>query len=314
MIKLSVAITTFNSQDKIEDCLKSASFADEIIVVDGDSADNTLGIVKKYTSKIFVRPNHPMLNINKNFGFSKAVGDWILCLDADERITPELAEEIKSEIQNPRLPKPGTGGQAKPEINGYWIPRKNIIFGKWMEHTGWYPDPQLRLFKRGKGKFPEEHVHEMVKVQGEVGQLGGHILHYNYDNISQFLNKLSTIYGTNEAEQLIKKGYIFDWRDAIRFPVKEFLSRYFAREGYKDGFHGLMLSLLMAFYHFIVFSYIWEKHKFKQINDGAMLVETEKEIIQSSKDLFFWFSKEKTKLIKNPLKQIFHKILRKVKS
>ncbi|MDP2649859.1 MAG: glycosyltransferase family 2 protein [bacterium] len=301
---ISVVISSFNSEKKIEECLKSVSWAHEIIVVDGTSTDKTLEIVKKYTTKIFVRPNHKMLNINKNFGFSKATGDWILSLDTDERVTPELAKEIKLTIEQ----------LNNGAIDGFWIPRKNIIFGKWMEHTGWYPDLQLRLFKWGKGRFAEEHVHEMVKVEGGIGELKGHILHYNYDSISQFLQKLGTIYGPNEAEQLIKKGYVFDWRDSIRFPAKEFLSRFFAREGYKDRFHGLILSLLMAFYHFIVFAYIWEKHKFKQINDEAILIQTEKEMTQSSKDLFFWFSKEKTKLIKNPLKKIFHKILRKVTS
>lgn len=306
-VLLSVVISAFNNEKEIGDCLKSASFADEIIVVNNSSTDKTLEIAKKYTDKIFTKPNNPMLNVNKNFGFSKATGEWILSLDTDERVTPELQKEIKEKIVNCKL-------KIENFADGYWIPRKNIIFGKWIEHTGWYPDRQLRLFKRGEGKFPEEHVHEMVKVEGEIGEIGGHILHYNYESISQFLQKLGTIYGPNEAEQLIKKGYAFDWRDSIRFPVKEFLSRFFAREGYRDGFHGLMLSLLMAFYHFIVFSYIWEKHKFKQINDEAILAEAEKEIAQSSKDLFFWFSKEKTKLIKNPIKQILHKILRKVKS
>ncbi|OGH41784.1 MAG: hypothetical protein A3H79_00415 [Candidatus Levybacteria bacterium RIFCSPLOWO2_02_FULL_36_8b] len=302
-VLLSVVVSVFNGEDVLDDCLKSASFADEIIVINNSSLDRTEKIACKYTDKIFTRPNNSMLNINKNFGFSKASGDWILSLDADERITPELQKEILSTINH-----------ELSTASGYWIPRKNIIFGKWIEHTGWYPDHQLRLFKRGKGRFPEEHVHEMVKVEGDVDYLKNNIIHNSYESISQFLNKLATIYGPNEAEQLIKKGYIFDWRDAIRFPVREFLSRFFAREGYRDGFHGLMLSLLMAFYHFIVFAYIWEKHKFKQINDEAMLAETEKEITQSSKDLFFWFSKEKAKLIRNPLKQIFHKILRKVKS
>lgn len=299
---VSVVISTFNSEAKIENCLKSVSWAKEIIIVDGTSSDKTLDIAKKYTSKIFVRPNNLMLNVNKNFGFSKASGEWILSLDSDEEVTSELREEIISKIIN-----------LKSENNGFWIPRKNIIFGKWIEHTGWYPDLQLRLFKKSKGKFPEEHVHEMVKVDGEVGQLIGDILHYNYDSISQFMQKLAIIYGPNEAEQLIKKGYIFNWRDAVRFPVKEFLSRFFAREGYKDGFHGLMLSLLMGFYHLIVFSYIWEKQKFKQINDKEILIETEREMVQSSKDLFFWFSEEKEKLIKNPLKKILNKIMRKIK-
>lgn len=301
--KLSVVISVFDGEKVLDDCLKSASFASEIIVINNTSTDKTLEIAKKYTDKIFTRPNNLMLNISKNFGFSKATGEWIFCLDADERVTSELAEEIKSEIRNP-----------KPETNGFWIPRKNIIFGKWMEHTGWYPDPQLRLFKTGKGRFPEEHVHEMIKVQGEVGRLSGHILHYNYENISQFLNKLTSIYGPNEAEQLLKKGYVFDWRDAIRFPIKEFLSRFFARKGYKDGFHGLMLSLLMAFYHLVVFSYVWEKQKFKQINNKEMLVEAEREIAQSSRDMLYWFAKEKANLIKNPLMRIIHKARTKIRA
>ena len=297
---LSVVVSVFNGEKELDDCLKSVSFAQEIIVVNNSSTDKTEEIARKYTDKIFTRPNNPMLNVNKNFGFSKASSEWIFSLDADERITPELQKEIEDKIGN--------------SVNGYWIPRKNIIFGKWIEHTGWYPDHQLRLFRKNKGKFPEEHVHEAIKVEGEIGYLKNHINHINYESISQFLNKLATIYGPNEAGQLIKKGYSFDWRDAIRFPVKEFLSRFFAREGYKDGFHGLMLSLLMAFYHLIVFSYIWEKQKFKRINDETLLVDVERELIQSSKEIFFWFSKEKTKLIKNPVSKIFHKILRKVKS
>lgn len=297
---VSVIVSVFNGEKVLDECLKSASWASEIIVVNNSSTDKTLEIAKKYTDKIFTRPNNPMLNVSKNFGFSKGAGEWILCLDADERITIELQSEIEEKIEN--------------SVNGYWIPRKNIIFGKWIEHTGWYPDYQLRLFKRGVGKFPEEHVHEMVKIKGDTDYLKNHLIHNSYESIFQFLNKLATIYGPNEAEQLIKKGYVFDWRDSIRFPVKEFLSRFFAREGYRDGFHGLMLSFLMSFYHFIIFSYIWEKHKFRQINDKEMLTEVKKEMIQSSKDIFFWFSKEERKFIKNPVSKIFHKVLRKFKS
>jgi glycosyltransferase involved in cell wall biosynthesis len=301
---LSIVISVFNGEKVLDECLKTASFASEIVVVNNSSTDNTLEIAKKYTNKIYNQKNNPSrVDIQKNFGFEKATGDWILCLDADERVTAELQGEIK----NLKL-------ETIANIDGYWIPRKNIIFGKWIEHTGWYPDYQLRLFRRGKGKFTEEHVHETLKVDGKTEYLKNNLVHNNYENILQFLNRLSTIYGPNEAEQLIKKGYVFDWKDAIRFPAKEFLSRYFAREGYRDGFHGLMLSLLMAFYHFIVFSYIWEKQKFKRIDDKEMLVETEKEMLQSSKDFYFWFSKEKLKLIKNPISKVFHKILRKIKS
>jgi glycosyltransferase involved in cell wall biosynthesis len=303
-IGLSIVISVFNGEKVLEDCLKSASFASEIIIVDNYSTDNTLTIAKKYTDKIYAQKNNPSkIDIQKNFGFEKATKNWVLSLDADERITPELQKEI----ENLKL-------EEKNAINGYWIPRKNIIFGKWIKHTGWYPDHQLRLFRRGMGKFLEEHVHEPIRVEGQLGYLENNILHNNYESISQFLDRLFKIYALNEAEQLIKKGYIFDWRDAVRFPTKEFLSRYFAREGYRDGFHGLMLSFLMAFYHFIVFSYIWEKQKFRQIDNEQFLAETEKEVLKTSKDFSFWFSKEKIELIKNPVTKVFRKILRKIKS
>src|SRR3989344_3756182 len=244
MGKLSVVISAFNEEKKIEDCLKSVSFADEIIFIDNSSTDSTSKIAKKHTSKVFVKENNPMLNVNKNFGFSKASEEWILSLDADERVSEKLREEIKSSIIN-----------HKSSVDGYWIPRKNIIFGKWIEHTGWYPDYQLRLFKKDKGKFEEKHVHEMIKLEGESKKLNNPIAHYNYENISQFLRK-TLLYAENEANQLIEKGYNFAWQDSIRFPIKEFISRFFAREGYRDGLHGLVLSLLMAFYHLIIFGNI----------------------------------------------------------
>lgn len=300
MAKLTVVISTYNSENKIDECLKSVSFADEIIVVDGTSTDKTIDIAKKYTSKIFVRSNNPMLNINKNFGFTKATSEWILCLDSDERVTPELKEEIKKTLN-----------EDNKEVNGYWIPRKNIIFGKWIEHTGWYPDYQLRLIRNGKGKFEEKHVHEMIKIEGKNNYLRSNLLHYNYDNISQFLKKISDIYAPNEAEQLIKNGYKFNWQDALRFPFKEFLNRYFLREGYKDGFHGLVLSLLMSFYHLVVFVSIWEKMGFNNINNENLIDEVEKEFKRSSKELSYWFIQEKIKKTKNTSKKIIYKIWRK---
>lgn len=300
MVKLSVVISAYNEEKKIEECLKSALFADEIILVDNSSTDNTAKITKKYTSRVFIRPNKQMLNSNKNYGFSRAEGDWILSLDADERISPELKEEIKSTIE-----------QSNNEtISGFWIPRKNIIFGKWIKHAGWYPDYQLRLMRRGKGKFPEEHVHEMIKISGETRYLNKNIVHYNYETIFQFVDKLINIYALNEAEQRLKKGYKFVWQDAIRMPIKEFLSRFFAREGYKDGFHGLMLSILMAFYHFIIFAIIWEKRGFKQIDGDRFLEDTEKEFRKSYKELLFWNFSEKIKTIKNPIKKTLLRLVR----
>src|SRR3989344_1584568 len=289
--KVSVVISACNEEKKIQDCLESVKWAEEIIFIDNSSTDKTVQIAKKYTSKIFTRPNNQMLNINKNYGFLKATHDWILNLDADERVLPQLAEEIKKITDSP------------DKKVGYWIPRKNIIFGKWIEHTGWYPDYQLRLFKKGVGQFPEEHVHEMIKVSGETEYLKENLIHYNYETVPQFLQKLEDIYVPNESEQLIKDGYIFNYLDAIRFPLKEFLSRFFAREGYKDGFHGLMLSLFMSFYHFIVFASIWEKQKFKDISNKNLLTEAEEEIKKSYKEIMFWFLTKKREDTKNLVKK-----------
>ncbi|MCL4417363.1 MAG: glycosyltransferase family 2 protein, partial [Actinobacteria bacterium] len=151
MNKLSAVISAFNEEKKIEDCLKSVvHLAEEIIVVDNASTDNTSKIAKKYATKVYSQKNDPrLIDLQKNFGFEKATGDWILCLDADERITPELNEEIRGLLKN-----------GESDTEGYYIPRKNIIFNKWIKHTGWYPDYQLRLFRREKGKFTKEHFHE----------------------------------------------------------------------------------------------------------------------------------------------------------
>ena len=298
MAKLSVVISAYNEEQKIEDCLKSVSFAGEIILVDNSSTDKTVEIAKKYTSKIYKRQNNPMLNINKNFGFSKASGDWILCLDADERVMPELQEEIKEKIGN--------------SVNGYWIPRKNIIFGKWIEHAGWYPDYQLRLFRKGKGKFPEKHVHEMIEIEGETKYLKESLFHLNYDSISQFLHKHINIYSDNEVENLLKNGYVFNYLDAIRFPLKEFLSRYFAREGYKDRFYGLVLSIFMGFYHFIIFAKLWEKENFKDNTGSEFINNVEKEFKKSQRELVYWFLTEKIKATKNVFSKIGLKIRRKI--
>lgn len=283
MGKLSVVISACNEEKKIEECLESVKWADEVIIVDNSSIDKTAAIAKKYTKHVYKRPNNPMLNINKNFGFSKASKEWILSLDADERVSLELKQEIESVIA------------SQNEAQGYWIPRKNIIFGKWIEHTGWYPDHQLRLFKKGKGKFPEVHVHEMIKVEGSKEYLLGNIIHHNFETVSQFLRKHIEIYAPNEAEVLLRSGYEFSFRDVFRHPTKEFLSRFFAREGYKDGFHGLMLSLLMAFYHFIIFTYIWEKKGFMEYKEGSILAMLANEYKEICKEISYWFTNEKIK-------------------
>lgn len=302
MSKLSAVVSAYNEEKNIERCLRSLEFADEIIVVDNESSDKTTQIAGKYTNNVYFQKNDPQkIDIQKNFGFEKASKEWILSLDGDEEVSPELAEEIKSLIKTPN------------GASGYWIPRKNYMFGKWInENTGWYPDYQLRLFKKGKGRYESKHVHEDLKLEGRTKKLSGHIIHHNYESIAQFVNKIM-IYAPNEAKEYIKNGYKFSYYDAIRFPVDDFLKWFFSRKGYKDGFHGLMLSFLMAFYHFLVFAFIWEKKGFVERNGENFLSEVEDEFKRSAQDINYWIRKEKLEKIRNPLKKNIAKIREKIR-
>lgn len=299
-MKVSVVITTFNSEATIEDTLKSVgNIANEIIVVDGTSTDSTVKIVSKYTEKIFVRENYLMLNKNKNFGFERAQSEWILCLDSDERVTPELSNEILNLPEN-------------IETDGYFIPRKNIIFGKWIEHTGWYPDPQLRLFRKDRGRFAEKHVHEFIDVKGKIETLSAPLTHLNYDSIDQFLNKMVRTYTVSEAENMVAKGYKYSPFDIVRMPLSEFLKRYFAEEGYKDGMHGLVLSTLMAFYHLVVFVRLWEMNKYPSIESTDELFDKGSKTIM--KEIKYWIIKKKIDNESNVFKKHALRIKRKISS
>ena len=321
-MKIAVVISAYNEEAMIEDCLKSVkTIADEIIFVDNTSSDRTVEIAKKYTQKIFIRENDPVnLNKNKNFGFTKATGDWIISLDADERITPQLSAEIRSKIR-------------ENQFAGFQIPRKNIIFGKWIAHSIWWPDYNLRLFRRGKGKFAEIHVHEKLEVKGEVGQLTSPMLHYNYQTVSQFINKLNKTYTESETENFLASGKSINWYDAIRWPTADFVKTFFFEKGYKDGLHGLVLSLFQAFYALIFFAKVWErKENFKdlfanshpassrqpdssgrhpELDSGSVfLPEVIREFQKAAKDIRYWIYE--SLMNQNPAKKIYYKLRRKL--
>lgn len=300
METLTVVVSVRNEEKKLERCLESTTrLADEIIVVDNESNDKTVSTAKKFTSNIFHKKNNPMLNVNKNFGFTKATSDWILSLDADEEIPGVLGSEIKEKILK------GSSGA----IVGYWIPRKNIIFGKWITHGLWWPDKQLRLFRRGSGMFPERHVHEYLEVAGQSGNLETPFIHYNYDTISQFIQKMDAIYTQSEVQKLIDTNYQLAWYDAIRFPVSDFVKIYFAQGCYKDGLHGLVLSLLQSFYSFIVFAKLWESQKFKDID--IPLDAISKELKRSKQDVSYWLRTVKLQNERSVIRKIWYRILRR---
>lgn len=300
MNKISVCLATFNEEKNIKDCLESVrQLADEIVIVDGTSSDKTVEIAKKYTSKIIVRENPLMFHINKQKAFEAATGDWILYLDADERVDKNLKEEILSAIK-------------KKGYNGFWLPRKNIIFGKWIKHSLWYPDYQLRLFKRGKAHLPCQSVHEQPKLSGKAGYLKNPLTHYNYQSISQYVKRLNDLYTENDARVFLAKKKKLHWYDVIRFPAQDLFSTFFAREGYKDGLHGLVLSILQAFSAFVTFAKIWEVQGFREVKEDKFLERVEKELVKVEKELRYWFLTIKIKKTSQFFKKICYRIKRKL--
>jgi len=295
---ISVVVTAYNEGERLVRTLASVKWVDEIIVVDSSSTDNTPDVARRFTPLVYRQPNYPMLNKNKNFGFTKATSEWILCVDSDEVIPPHLAKEIRNVVRK------------KSSTVGYWIPRKNIIFGKWIAHGLWWPDRQLRLFQRGKGRYPCKHVHEYLVVDGPTEILREPYIHYNYESISQYLWKMEHIYTNNEVENLLASGTLVRWYDALRFPVSDFVKIYFAQEGYKDGLHGLVLSMLQAFYSFLVFAKLWEKQGFGELEIPLSAVS--EELRQSSETIRYWVLTAKIKASRSPLWTIWMKALRRL--
>lgn len=295
--KLSVVVSAYNEELSLGRCLESVrQFADEIIVVDNQSQDKTVEIAKKYTDRIFSQKNILMLNTNKNYGFGKATGDWILNLDADEEIPKALAREIRQTIQ------------ADSQENGYWIKRKNIIFGKWVMHGLWWPDKQLRLFRRTKGKFPCVHIHEYIAVEGRVGELEVPYTHYNYESVSQYLRKIDRA-SSSEAISLGEMHHEFVWYDAVRFPLSDFLKIYFAQGGYKDGLHGLVLAMFQAFYSFTVFAKYWEMHRFPERDMAPGSVA--QELTRGGREAKYWIFNMQERESANVFEKIIWKVKRK---
>lgn len=298
-MNLSVVIAARNEAAEITDCLKSVEkLADEIILVDNESVDETVKIAQSGSAggaKVYTHKNDPLhLNLSKNFGFTKAHGDWILSLDADERVSPELGKEISDIV---RL----ASGQ---KYAAYQFPRQNIIFGQWIQHGLWYPDYQIRLFKKDKAKFPGIHNHEKLAVSGAVGTLAGHLIHYNYRTVSQYIKKINDVYSNNEAENFLKSGKKVEWHDAIGMPFSDFLTNFFARQGYKDGLHGLVLSLLQAFYTFVVFAKIWERQEFPPYASDKFLSEVNQELKAKSKEYTYWHHRHSSNLIYRLIKYL----------
>ncbi len=250
-LKISVVILTKDEEEMIKDCLQSVSFADEVIVIDSGSTDKTCKIAKKKEAKVYSHEFKDFAD-QRDFARKKAKGNWILYLDADERVTEKLKNEIASSIQHPAS-----------SIGAYRIPRLNIFFGKKMRYGGWYPDHQTRLFLKKNLLGWYGAVHESPKIKGKVGTLSNHLVHLSHRSLEACFEK-SKLWTKMEAELFFKAGHPkVRLLHLIKPPIKEFVWRIFIKQGFRDGTVGWLEGLVQAFNKFLVYAQLWEKQQKK---------------------------------------------------
>jgi glycosyltransferase involved in cell wall biosynthesis len=242
--KLSVTVITHNEAADIGPALASAQWADELIVVDSGSTDDTVVIARQYTERVIVR-DWPGYGAQKNIAASLASNDWILSLDADERITPALAEEIHALLA------------GNPPAAAYKVPRVAWHLGRWIRSTDWYPDHQLRLYDRTRARWSGAYVHEAVHVDGPVGTLTHEIQHFAYRNLSDHLETINR-YTSLAAQQMLESGRTAGLLQLTGHPPVAFLRNYVARGGFRDGQAGFVISAMNAYYVFLKFAKLWE--------------------------------------------------------
>ncbi len=235
---LTVVIPTLNEEADLPRCLNSVSFADEILVIDSGSTDRTLEIARKYQAQIIKHPFRDFAS-QRQEADRYAHGDWILSIDADVEIPLSLAQEIQAILPN-------------TNCTAFKIGRENIIWGKTIWHTDWNPndDCHIRLYRRGSGKW-QSQVHEIYQVSGKIGYLKNHLIHHNYQSVSEFIDK-SNRYSTLEAQKRFQSDVRFSWLKFYSEPLKDFSKRFFYKLGFLDGWHGFFLSLLQAMYFLMV--------------------------------------------------------------
>lgn len=249
-MKLSVVLATYNEEKNIGACLRSIkSIADEMIVVDGRSTDKTVAEAKKLGAKVYEVENRAMFHTNKQTALQKATGDWVLQLDADERVDEELKTSIQQVIK------------TNPQKAGFYLKRKNFFLGRWLKKGGQYPDPVIRLVRRGQARFPQQSVHEQIEVDGSVGTLEGHLLHYTAPTFDRYLrnaNRYTSLTAQELKESRVSLSFISWLNYVVVKPTATFLKLYLRHKGFLDGFPGFVFALFSGLHWPIAFMKYWE--------------------------------------------------------
>ncbi len=248
MTQVSVTIITRDEAANIDACLASVAWADEVLVVDCGSTDRTVEIATARGARVIIK-DWPGYGAQKNFAATEVAHDWVLSVDADERVSPELAREIRERL----------AADAVAEA-GFRIPRVTFHLGRWIRTTDWYPDYQLRLYDRRRGRWKERRVHESVTADGPVGQLREELQHYAYRDITHHHQTMDR-YTTLAAEDMHASGRRAGFVDVALHPPAAFVRNYVLRRGFTDGMPGLIISTMNAHYVFLKFAKLWAKGK-----------------------------------------------------
>ena len=240
MLKISATLVTLNEETNIARAIESLRCCDEIVVVDSGSADRTVEIARKLGARV-IETEWPGYAAQKNFAAERAANDWILSIDADEALSEALEAEIWQIKRN------------GPRADGYSIPRMAQYMGRWILHSGWYPDRKVRLYDRTKARWVGDYVHESVKVEGRVAELNGNLLHYTCESLSQHL-KTTDRYTTLAAQEMASQGRRVPFWRLILSPPWAFLKTYFLQLGFLDGLEGLVIAYMAATYVFIKYA------------------------------------------------------------
>jgi glycosyltransferase involved in cell wall biosynthesis len=240
---VSVTLITFNEEAHIRDALESVRWADEIVVIDSFSTDATVEICREFTDYVYRIPWQDYV-AQKNTATEKTTHKWVLNLDADERVSPELAQEIQEALREP------------PRVIGFYCPRITYYLGDWIRHCGWYPDYKLRLFHKDSGHWVGQALHEKVEARGPTARFRHPLYHYSYRDISdhlQRINKYTTIAAEHKQRQI-------NGAEIFGRTLFTFFKKYIVKQGFRDGTRGLIVSLLSAFTVTLKYAKAWENH------------------------------------------------------
>ncbi|HKF55361.1 MAG TPA: glycosyltransferase family 2 protein [Blastocatellia bacterium] len=261
-MKITAIIITLNEEANIQRALESLGWADEIIVVDSGSTDRTVEIARQFTGKVIVK-DWPGYSAQKNFAAEQASNDWIFSLDADEELSTQLISEIatlKGSADAGLASGMASSSAQALNVAGYEMPRLCRYMGRWIRHSGWYPDYKLRLYRRNAGCWKGDFVHESVKVQGGVRRLKGDLLHYTVRSASEHHQRMDR-YTTLAAEEMYKNGKRASAGVLMISPIANFIRSYVFRLGVLDGAPGLAIAYFAAHYAFLKYVKLWELEK-----------------------------------------------------